>query len=284
VDNNILALIEQRHATFSKSQRKLAKYIKNNIYQIPFLSINELSKNTGVSTASITRFTREISFSGYAEFQHCAGQMLQRDIIPFGKLKNVIMSRELEDAENTSFLHSIIEGNTRSLSALYTEQLEQNFQNALELILNASKIYITGARSSFAVAYYLYFMLYNVRGDVQLITNANGELSNQLYYVKPSDCLIAIGYERYSRVTCQIANYFYKTGCKIISITDSYTSPLAVNSTNVLLAPNTGAYSLVGAMTLANCLVAAAGKHDHNRTLARMEEQDRIAMGNNVYI
>ena len=74
-------------------------------------------------------------------------------------------------------------------------------------------------------------------------------------------------------------------GCKIISITDSYSAPIALKSTTVMLAKNSlDSYSFVSAMTIANSLVTALGKIDKEGTLKRLEKQDEIAIKNNIYL
>ena len=54
---------------FSKSHRRLADFILENLHEVAFLSINELSQRTGISPATITRFARRLDFQGYPDLQ-----------------------------------------------------------------------------------------------------------------------------------------------------------------------------------------------------------------------
>ena len=67
--NNIFSIIDDKYDNLSKTHKKIADFVKENIHIIPFLSIKELGGKSDASIASITRFTRELDFNGYAEFQ-----------------------------------------------------------------------------------------------------------------------------------------------------------------------------------------------------------------------
>jgi DNA-binding MurR/RpiR family transcriptional regulator len=278
MNKNVLKLIEERYESLSKTHKKLANYIQANIHDLPFLSINELGDRAGVSIASITRFTREISFAGYADFQRSLSQLVQKDITPFHSLKSLI-----QEDSNGSFLMQTIKNNAYALDTLYNENLEKSFEIAIQKIQKARKIYIIASRSSYSVGYYIYFMLQRFLDNVCLI-NGVGDLSNHLLYVEKTDCLIAVSYTRYTKTTYKVVNHFFSKGCNVISITDTHTSPIALKSSQILLAQNTASYSLVGAMTLANCLVAALAKANLPESLERMKQQDQIALENGIYL
>ena len=52
----------------------------------------------------------------------------------------------------------------------------------------------------------------------------------------PHDCVILLGAERYSRMTCVLAEMAHDTGCRLIVITDKLTAPFAGDADIVLLA------------------------------------------------
>lgn len=281
---NVLAIIEQRYGSLTKTHRKLADYVAENIYALPFLSINELSKKAGVSTASITRFTRELSFAGYADFNRHISNTMQRDLTPFGNFKEAITSSEPAESADSDFLRQSIADHQASLGALYTEQLEGNFREVVRMATQCKRLYIAGFSTSFCVAHYLWSMLQRIRSNVFLLQNIAGEMYTGLSEIKPSDCLIAIGYSRYMRMTVDAVNLFHDKGCTVASITDSHTSPLAIRSSHVLLAPNTNAYSMVGGIMLANSIATAVGKQTKKTALKRMESQDKINIDHDTYI
>lgn len=278
---NIITIIDEKYSEFSKNHKVLADYIKQNINIIAFLSIKELSEKSKISMATITRFTKEIGFDGYVSFQKYLSEMMKNNITPMKEIKEII-----NEKEEKNILKNIIDSNANVLHNMYTENLNENFKKAIDILGNTEgKIYITASRSSYSVAYYLYFMLKGIREDIYLLTNENSDISLKLMYLEEKDKLIAISYARYSRFTYEMTKFFKEKKCRIISITDDINSPIALNSESVLLAKNSDiSYSFVGAMTLANSIAVSLGRIDREKVLERMKLQDKIAIENGIYL
>lgn len=280
MEKNVLNEIESAYDNFTKKQKLLADFIKENIHSIPFLSIVEMGEMTKVSPASITRFTRELGYNGYAEFQKNVSELVRKDVVPMREFKSLITSDREDDV-----LERMIELNIDSLRKLGSSELKESLKASAELIRKGRKIYITAARSSFSVAYYICFMLKEFMENIELLVEGTGDISNRLQFVQNEDILIAVSYERYTRATYNIVSYLKQEGCKIIAVTDSYSSPIALKANYVLLAkhaPDT--YSFVNAMTVANALVASVGRMDREKSLKRMKRQDEIAIEYGLYL
>lgn len=276
---NLLDCIENQYADFSKAQKKLADFIRENLYLMPFDSIVEVSRKSGVSTASITRFTKELGFGGYIEFQKAIGELVRQDLMPFQEIKSAIYG----GSEN--LLLSIIQQNIQVLQTLYSSELEKNFSSSVKQICSAKHVYIAAKRSSHSVGYYLWFMLKNIMKNVTLVGSEDEELTHQLCYVDKEDCLLSISFARYTRQTYEITRFFHEKGCQVIAITDSRVAPVARISNTLLIARTTAdAYSFVGAMTLANALVTAVGQENRDNSLELLACQNRIAEEYQIYL
>ncbi len=277
---NIFLIIDDNYDNLSKTHKKLADYVKENIHTVPFLTIGELGDKSGVSLASITRFTKELGFAGYTEFQKNVTRLIQKDVIPMKEIKNSILSEE-----DDSILKRTIDLNINALNNFYTEELEKNYNDSISMIKDCRKLFIMASRSSYTVGYYLYFMLRGFIENVELLTSGTDDISNRIAYVQKEDCLISISYARYTKSTYDITSYFHDLGCNIIAITDSYTAPIALKATRVLLAKNAAdTYSFVTAITLANSLVTSLGRLDKKDTLEKLARQDKIALEKDIYL
>ena len=266
---DVVTQIRTHYDSFSKSHRRLADFILENLHEVAFLSINELSQRTGISPATITRFARRLDFQGYPDLQR--GLYEHRRETP------------AEDAGPDS-LQWTIQNNIGLLEALYTPQLRDSFARAQEILHQARTIYIAGMRSSYATAYYLAFMLQQMCDNVHLLTTSTSDLPTALSDVRPEDCLLVISYARYTSSSYDIVSHFHRAGCKIVALTDSLTSPIALKATEVLIAPNGGNFSPVGAITLCNCFITSLGRLNAQQTLERMELQDKIALEHHIYL
>jgi len=54
---------------YSRIQKRIAGFLVENWNEIPLLSIETIAKQTGVSTATITRFVRKFDFRGCYDFK-----------------------------------------------------------------------------------------------------------------------------------------------------------------------------------------------------------------------
>ena len=276
--------IRARYDTFSKSHRKIADYVLENMSEVAFLSINEASAKIGVSPATFTRFTRELALSGFSEFQRMVRSDVHKELLPFDKLKPILGKQAPAPDGEDGMLQWIISDSAHSLASLYTPQLNGAFQQTLDLVDNARHIYVAGLRSSYTAAYYLHFMLGRIYEHVYLLEPGTGDLSRELSYVSPQDCLITISYAQYTKATYQLAEQFHHLGCSIVAITDSQTNPIALKATQILLAPNSGQYSLVSAIALCNALFTILGRRHPETSLQNLSRQGRIAMDLDTYL
>ena len=279
---DVVSQIRENYDSFSKSHRKLADYILDNPGDVAFLSINELSQVTGISPATITRFAYKLEFQGYNEFQRGLYEH-QKQRAPFGQLKTLLRSETAED-QGENPLGGCIQSSMELLESLNTPQMRDAFQRSLEILRGARTIYIAGHRSSYAAAYYLAFMLQQMYPNVRLVETTASNLPASLCDVGAEDCLKVISYARYTSVSYEIVSHFHREGCKIVAVTDSMTSPIALRSTEVLIAPNGESFSPVGAIALCNCFITSLGRLDAQRTLERMERQDKIALEHHIYL
>lgn len=278
---DVVSQIRENYDSLSKSHRRLADYIISNYDEVTFQSINELSQATGISPPTITRFVRKLEYQGYSEFQRGIYEH-QRQRVPFRQLKSLLRSESADAGEDP--LQNSVQQNIRLLESLDTPQIRDAVRRSLEIMRTARTIYIVGHRSSYATAYYLAFMLQQMYPNVRLLETASSNLPTSLCDVGPEDCLVVISYARYTSASHAIVSHFHQAGCKVVALTDSPTSPIALKSTEVLIAPNGENFSPVGAITLCNCFITSLGRLDAKRTLERMERQDEIALANHIYL
>lgn len=271
---NLFTIIEGQYENFSKTNKKIADYILKNANEVSFMSIKELESEIGASTASISRFTKTIGFNGYSDFQKSLSKLILKNVVSMQEVKTSI-----EKSDTFDILKNIISDNLLTLENLYTDDLQREFNKMLEIIsFTKGNIYIIASRSSYTVAYYLYFMLGSFMKNVRLLSDAQGTLSLQLIHITNQDSLIAISYSKYSKVTSDVVDYFYNKECNITLITDSYTSPISSKASQLLVGKNQGmSYGFVGAMAIANAIVVAVGSKNKIETVEYMNVQDEIS-------
>jgi len=77
----------------SASNRAIADYLLRNQVRVTALGIEELAEACEVSTATISRFARDLGFKNYAAMRGAVAETLQSVLQPVEKLRSTIARR-----------------------------------------------------------------------------------------------------------------------------------------------------------------------------------------------
>ncbi|MBE6978975.1 MAG: MurR/RpiR family transcriptional regulator [Ruminococcaceae bacterium] len=273
MSTDILALFQERQGDFSKGQRRIAQYITESYDKAAFMTANKLGRTVGVSESTVVRFAVDLGFDGYPSMQKAMQEMV---------LNRLTSVQRLEVANdrigNQDVVSMVIQSDMEKLRRTAETVDREEFQAAVNAILNAKRVYIIGVRSVAPLAnflgYYLNYMFNNVR-----IVTASGtsEMFEQVVGVNREDVVIAFSFPRYSSATLKAAQYCRTTGANVIAITDNRESPLAKASDHVICAKSDMVSlvdSLVAPLSVVNALivaVAAKREKELHRTFDALE-------------
>ncbi len=271
----LLSKINVQYQNFSKGQKKLAAYIKENYDKAAFLTAAKLGETVGVSESTVVRFATHLGYKGYPEFQRELEELvrnklnsIQRMEVTYGK----VPQSEILD----TVLHSDIEKIKMTLEAVDHEA----FNLAVETILNAENIYVVGIRSCAPLAEFLAFYLNLIFDGVRLLnTNSASELFEQMIRIGERDVIIGISFPRYSMRTLKALEFANNRNAKVITLTDSIHSPMNLYSSCNLIARSDMASivdSLVAPLSVINALVVALSMRKQKTVVATLEALEKI--------
>lgn len=124
--------------------RKLADFIMNSTLDVAFLTATELSRRVGVDPATVVRFAQELGYSGFRE--------LSREIKRYVRDQVTATYRKASEAGTTeSLLNALFENANQNLKFFITTDMA-NVVKAVEMLKNATHIWITGEFSGFDAA------------------------------------------------------------------------------------------------------------------------------------
>lgn len=277
----ILGYLDDNYESFSKSFKKIADYIRYNQSIVSFISINQLAKETDTSPATITRFSKNLGFRGYPDFQKIFQKEVEKETSYMKGLKNSID----EMSGGTNVLQDVINTNVELLQEIDVLEIEKTLDQAVEWIKSSRKLYILGARGSYALAYYLYFMLKEFREGVELMISGASDFTDKLLYSQKDDLLFTISFHPYTNFTCQVTEFFKEQGNKVITVTDKKDSTLG-NISDLVLTTKNGerAYTFVPGIVILNALLLKLGVEDKEEVLDKFEKLKEITDRFNIYI
>ncbi len=255
-NKDIIKNIEERYSSFSKGQKKIADYIFKNSDKVAYMTANKLADTVGVSDSTVVRFAVEIGFPGYPEFQKTLRELVSTQLTSVQRMEIASSNFTREDV-----LDKVINSDIDKLKKTLLNINKDDFNKAVETIINAKTIYILGVRSSASLAGFLGFNFNLMFDNVKLIhTNSVSEMFEQILNVGKDDVVIGISFPRYSRRTLKALQYARSCDAKIVAITDSKMSPLTACADYSLIARSdmaSFADSLVAPLSLINAMIVA---------------------------
>ncbi len=254
--SDLLKYIEEKIPSLSKGQRLIANYIIEHYDKVAFMTAAKLGKTVGTSESTVVRFAYEIGFDGYPELQFAIQEMI-RNKLTYNQRMEVAKQRIDKD----DILGSVLNLDIEKIRLTIAQTSREDFNAAVDSIINARRIYIFGARSSAPLASFLCFYYRLIFDDIYHINaNSEAEIFEQMIKINNEDVLILMSFPRYSRRAQMALQFSLDRGAKVVSITDSASSPIAKNTSHLLLARSEMASfvdSLVAPLSLVNALIVA---------------------------
>lgn len=273
--NELLDRIEGHYAKMSKSQKKLADFIKTSYEKAVFMTAAKLGEVVGVSESTVVRFAVQLGYRGYPQFQKALEELVSNRL-------NSIQRMELTYGRisQSEILMSVLQSDIEKIK-MTMEHIDQNaFELAVDTILQARRIYIVGIRSCAPLANFLGFYLNLVCDNVITVnTNSSSEIFEQLIRMSEEDVIIGISFPRYSMRTLKALEFANNRKAKIITLTDSIHSPMNLYSSCNLIARSDMASivdSLVAPLSVINALVVALCMKKQTEVIERLETLEQI--------
>ncbi len=217
----------------SSSNKAIADYLLRNPVRVTALGIEELAASCQVSTATISRFARDIGFKNYAAMRSDVAATLQTVLQPVEKLRNSF-ERERAASPASESLEYALANISATVQALTASEIELVVQK----LTAAKKVYVMGFGLSAHLAALLAQHLHPFCAHVVEVTGNGGTemAAGYLADIGPDDVLVVISFPRYTLDVIRLANFARVRRACVVSITDSPASPLAELGQHVLYA------------------------------------------------
>ncbi len=151
---------------------------------------------------------------------------------------------------------SAVESINRLSNTVSMEQLDA----AVQKLTDAETIWFAAGGRSKPVTVYMSYVLTKLGIRSQEFREAPAEAMRELNLVGPRDVLLAVSFAPYGELTVKLAQEAAGRGIRIISITDTMVSPVALDTTLLVTEENIfGFRSLCATMNLAQYLAIETG-------------------------
>jgi len=224
-------------ASGSASQRQIADYLLRNQMRVTALGIEELADSCQVSTATISRFARDIGQKNYSAMRSAMAETLQSLLQPVDKLRRTIERR----ARATSPVTESLEYAAANIAATSDALSPPAMQAVVRRLTRAKVVYVMGFGLSANLAGMLVQHLQPFCPHVVEVVGIGGSevAAGHLVNLTAQDVLVVISFPRYTLDCIGLASFARDRGACVVALTDSPASPLAELADHALYAQST---------------------------------------------
>ena len=271
---NVLHTIQENAASYSKGQKRIARYILDNYDKAAFMTASRLGEAAQASESTVVRFAAQLGYSGYPDMQKALQELIR------GRLTSIQRIRASQEQMGQDILSGVMQRDMDSLHTAIDQVDRDSFDSVVHKLLEAENIYILGVRSSAYLAGYLNFYFHMIFKNVTLVQNfGSGEIFEQLIHIGPGDVLLGISFPRYSKMAVSAVEFARSRGAEVIAITDSEMSPLCkAAGTSLLVRSDMISFvdSMVAPLSLLNALIVALGQQKNDEVSGTFAEMERV--------
>ncbi len=276
--------IEAAYPSLSPQLRQAARYLLDRPDDVALSSMRRVAARAGVHPSTMVRLAQALSFPGYIALRDPFREHLRGERGYAARARHLV-SRGA-GGEAAALLREVAALDVGNIEHTFDGIAGEEFAAAVEALHAARRIYVVGLRKCFPVAHYFHYACHMFRDDVLLLSTRGGLLTDELRAVDGRDTMLAISISRYTRDTVKAARHVAKCGARVVAITDSRVSPLAVCAAHVLVAAKESPSffgSLVGALSLSQALVAALVTRGGDAAIETLDNTERHLDAFEVY-
>lgn len=278
---DLVALVQSTYPSLPENQRKVADFLLHNIRDIPFLSVVEVERRSGMSKATIVRLAQSLGLSGFQELRSRLLEGVQTAI----RQPDSFALLTQTDHEDTLTL--VARQDVKNINETMKHLDKQTFRDIAAMILKASHVYTMGLGISSLMSKILAYSLNQVAVNATPLTHDYETFLEQLPFLSSSDLLIAFSFPPYSKETVDAAKFAQRQGVPLVAITDRVTSPITffarkvipIRSQNLLFTNSFSAISVV-----INALATEVALRNKATVTRLARELDRVMEASGHYI
>lgn len=216
------SLIQKGMDSFSDTEEKIANHFLKLNESVINKTLSVLSKEIGVSEASIFKFVKKIGFDGFQQFKisvatNTNSENKRKELTVFSDITN--------DDPSEVMAYKIIQKNIELLSDLSTYLKKEELNKALHLIYSARCLHFLGQGGSSVLAFDAYHKFLRSKYHCNYIFDYHLQMSYATK-LREDDVVVLFSHSGKSKETIEVARILRERNVKIISLTGNPYSEL----------------------------------------------------------
>jgi DNA-binding MurR/RpiR family transcriptional regulator len=277
-----LATIARRYPDLPPRLQRAARFIVENPDQIAVRSMREIARRAEVAPATMVRLARALDFADYDALRDVFIRRVEAAATAHAPRAQALQSNERSGVKLVEHLATAQAAAVQSAAT----NPEAEIAAFVRALANARTVAFLGLRASHAIAFHFAYVYGLLRDNGRLLDDRGGALRDHAARLSRGDALIAISLAPYTRATVEAVEAAEQRGASILALTDSAVSPIAHRARHVLLFGADGPSffsTMVGALALAEILVARLAASGGRAVIARLERTDAALRDGGAY-
>ena len=271
---NLREEISRGMGGFSRTQQRLANFLIDNWAEIPLLSIEAIAQKSNVSTATITRLTRELSCKGFLDFKNqVRNEHIRRIINPVERFLAL-----QTDLSGKMPLIQAARQDVKNINHLLSAVSEETFQKLVEWVEGAARVFTFGVGISAIFANLIAYTFSQIQKETHSLDEGHMPVEEKILAIGRDELVIFSSFFPYSKSTVEFARLAHRRALRIVVFTDNEFAPLAPFASLILKIPRENILFTTSISALSVLLNAIATEIalKKKETLAReLKEQER---------
>ena len=280
--DQLAALIRARFAEMSPQFQAGAAFLLDHPDEVAVLSMRKVAEHAQIQPAALVRLSQQLGFPGWNELRELFVARVRTRPEPLTVRARTLVAGTKKD----TFTHDLLAAQQHNLEATAADN-ERNVVQAARVLRKARHVYVAGFRSCYAVAFGFVYGYGLFRSSVSLLTGEAGTLEMQLRGITRDSATVVVSFAPYSMEGARVAEVALEKGSRLIAITDSAVSPIALNADSTLIFSHESPSffpSLVGATAITESLVARLLALEGAEAIEQLELAERSLHAKGAYV
>jgi DNA-binding MurR/RpiR family transcriptional regulator len=265
----------------SQKQKKIARFILDDPYFASFASASELGEKNNTTAATVVRFSQELGYEGYPQLKEALRAELPSYMTSILRMQKHMSAK----TPPSSAIQQVFYTDIKNIEFTASKVSEQKMNSALDAIMQAKRIWVTGVGLSYAPVAFLTHSLKVMGFDAIAIQGEVLQSAVETTRIKPEDLMIAIDLWRYVRMTVSAVTHAKNIGAPVIAITDSIVAPLAQMADIAFEIATEGiahSVSIAALMSLLNVFIVMLDDRAPEQVYESLKRVDEAYRGNDL--
>ncbi|WP_261523356.1 MurR/RpiR family transcriptional regulator [Burkholderia multivorans] len=259
-----------------------AAFLLDHPEEVAMSSMRKVAQRAQVQPASLVRLAQQFGFPGWNELRDlCVARVRTRPEPLTQRARSLVRP----DAQ-ASLAHDLLAAQQQNLVATAAHN-EHALADAAKLIRKASHVHVAGFRSCYPVAFGFVYGYRLFRPSVLLLNGVAGSLEMELRAIGKHSATVIVSFAPYSAEATRVAQAAKAQGSRVVAITDSAVSPIALHADAQLIFTHDSPSffpSLVAAHAVAEALVAQLLALEGGGAIAELERAEAELHAKGAYV